>query len=64
MLDLVNKMGSSNEGRTTAIAFVLDKHNAGITLLKQDSSGDFQSIQTQETTQANGTKTYTSIPCN
>ncbi|MBP4141152.1 hypothetical protein J3S90_04980 [Flavobacterium sp. P4023] len=64
MLDLVNKMGSSNEGRTTAIAFVLDKHNSGITLLKQDSSGNFQSIKTQETTQANGTKTYTSIPCN
>jgi len=64
MLSLVDNLGSSIEGRTTAMAFVLDKYNAGITLLKQDSSGDFKPIKTQETTQLNGSKTYTSIPCN
>jgi len=64
MLNLVDNLGSSIEGRTTAMAFVLDKYNAGITLLKQDGSGDFKPIKTQETTQLNGSKTYTSIPCN
>lgn len=60
---LVTPMGSSIEGRTTAIAFVLDKHNAGITLLKQDSTGNFNPIKTEETIQ-NGTTTYTPKPCN
>jgi hypothetical protein len=63
MQDLVDEMGSSVEGRTTAMAFVLDKYNAGITLLKQDSAGNFNSIKTEETIQ-NGTKTYTPKPCN
>ncbi|MNE48984.1 hypothetical protein D3C80_1434760 [compost metagenome] len=63
MLDLVNIMGSSIEGRTRAMAFVLDKYNSGITLLKQDSSGQFNPIKTQETIQ-NGIKTYTNKPCN
>lgn len=57
-------MGYNNDGLTRAIAFVLDKYNAGITLLKQDSSGEFNPIKTKETTQPNGSKTYTSIPCN
>lgn len=57
-------MGYGNEGRTTAIAFILDKYSAGITLLKQDSSGKFNPIKTQETTQSNGIKTYNTIPCN
>ena len=56
-------MGYGNEGRTTAIAFILDKYSAGITLLKQDSSGKFNPIKTQETTQSNGIKTYNTIPC-
>jgi hypothetical protein len=54
---------SARSGRTTAIAFVLDKHNAGITLLKQDSTGNFNPIKTEETIQ-NGTTTYTPKPCN
>ncbi|MBC5839665.1 hypothetical protein [Flavobacterium muglaense] len=57
-------MGYGNEGRTTAIAFILDKYSAGITLLKQDNSGKFNPIKTQETTQSNGIKTYNTIPCN
>jgi hypothetical protein len=61
---LVTPMGSTIEGRTQAIAFVLDKYNAGITLLKQNSNGEFNPIKTQETTQSDGTKTYTKIPCN
>ncbi|MBC5839667.1 hypothetical protein [Flavobacterium muglaense] len=64
MLDLVGIMGSSLTGRTTAIASMLDKYNAGITLLKQDSFGDFNPIKTRETTQGDGTKTYNTIPCN
>jgi hypothetical protein len=45
------------------MAFILDKYSAGITLLKQDSSGNFSPIRTEETTQ-NGVKTYTPKPCN
>jgi len=61
--DLKKVMGYSNEGRTNAIAFVLDKFNAGISLLKQDSSGNFIPIKPVETLQ-NSTVTYTSKPCN
>ena len=60
---LKDGMGYSTEGRTNAIAFVLDKYNAGMKLLKQDINGDFNPIQTEE--KVNGTiKTYTPIPCN
>ena len=60
---LVTPMGSSVEGRTTAMGFILDKYDAGITLLKQDSNGNFNPIKTEETIQ-NGVKTYTPKPCN
>ncbi|MCD0476180.1 hypothetical protein LPB87_17440, partial [Flavobacterium sp. EDS] len=59
-----SKLGESNEVRTMAIASVLDKYNAGITLMRQDSDGQFNPIKVQETTQPDGTKTYTKIPCN
>ncbi|MDR7208167.1 hypothetical protein [Flavobacterium piscis] len=59
---LVTPMGSSVEARTTAMAFVLDKYNAGIMLLKQDVRGDFKPLKTEETVQ-NGVKTYTPKPC-
>jgi hypothetical protein len=62
--DLVTYMGSTIEGKTEAIAFVLNKLNAGISILKQDSSGKFNPIQIKETTNTNGSKTYTSTPCN
>ncbi|TDE06661.1 hypothetical protein [Flavobacterium hiemivividum] len=62
--DLVTPMGSSIDGKTEAIAFVLDKYNAGITLLKRDSDGEFKPIKPQETTHPDGSKTYTSTPCN
>lgn len=61
--DLVTYMGSTIEGRTSAIAFILDKYNAGITLLKQNSNGNFNFINTEEVTQ-NGIKTYILKPCN
>jgi hypothetical protein len=61
--DLKPDMGYGTEGRTTAMAFILDKYKAGITLLKQDSEGNFNPIKTEETIQ-NGTKTYTKKPCN
>lgn len=57
-------LGESNESRTAAISLVLDKYNAGITLMKQDNSGNFNRIKIQETTMADGSKKYTTIPCN
>lgn len=64
LLALVNVMGSSVEGKTNAIAFTLDKFKSGITLLKQEHSGEFKPINFKEITQANGSKSYNSIPCN
>lgn len=56
--------GSTITGRTDALAFILNKYNAGITLLKQDSSGNFNPIIITETTNPDGSKTYSSTPCN
>jgi hypothetical protein len=53
---------SSTEGKTQAISIILDKYNSGITLLKQDSIGNFNAIKMEETIQ-NGITTYTTKPC-
>jgi|GEM_PF-1235517 len=45
-----------------AMAFVLDKYNSGIALLKQDGNGNFKRLRTQENT-ANGNTTYSSNNC-
>lgn len=58
-IDLVkSKIGNSNESRTAAISSILDKYNSGITLLKLDSSGNFNRVKIQETTMPDGSKTY------
>ncbi|GEM_PF-1410289 len=62
--DLVTTFGSTNSGKTEAMSVILNKYNAGISLMKQDPSGDFKPINTKEVVQPNGTKTYNSIPCN
>lgn len=46
-----------------AMAFVLDKYNSGIALLKQDSNGNFKRIVTTETVQPDGSKIYTKNNC-
>lgn len=57
--------GSTIIGRTQAMAFILNKYNAGITILKQDdSSGNFEPIIIKEITNPDGSKSYTLIPCN
>lgn len=61
---LVILIGYDKDGRTKAIAFILDKYNAGITILKQNSNANFTAIKTRETIQQDGTKIYTSVPCN
>lgn len=62
--DIKTTFGESNEARTTAMALILDKNNSGITLMKQDSSGQFKPFKTKETTNADGSKTFSSVPCN
>ena len=62
--DIRFRLGESNESRTAAISLVLDNHNSGITLMKQDSSGNFNRVKIQEATLADGSKRYTLIPCN
>lgn len=46
----------------TTMAFVLDKYNSGMALLKQDGNGNFKRLRTQENT-ANGNTTYTANNC-
>ncbi|RUT69589.1 hypothetical protein D0817_15565 [Flavobacterium cupreum] len=62
--DVKTKFGESNEARTMVIALVLDNNNAGITLMKQDSSGKFNRIKIQQTTNSDGSKTFSAVPCN
>jgi hypothetical protein len=61
--DLKPYMGYSMEDKITAMGFVLNKHNAGITLLKQDIFGTFNPLMTNEITQPDGTKTYSPKNC-
>lgn len=59
-----DKLGESNEGRTKGIALVLDNNNAGITLMKQDNDGNFKRIKIQQTTNSDGSVTFSPAPCN
>lgn len=46
-----------------SFAFILSKYNAGVALLKQDTDGNFKRLNTEEITDSNGSKTYTSNNC-
>lgn len=46
-----------------AMAYILDKYNTGIVLLKQDSNGNFKRLKTDEAT-VNGNTIYTAQNCN
>jgi hypothetical protein len=45
-----------------AMAYVLSKYNTGFALLKQDASGNFKRLRTDETT-AHGHTTYAANNC-
>ncbi|CAA9202605.1 hypothetical protein FLACOL7796_04368 [Flavobacterium collinsii] len=62
--NFVTTFGSSIDGRTEAMSVILNKYNAGVTLMKQDSEGQFKPFNTKESILPNGNKSYTSIPCN
>jgi hypothetical protein len=62
--DEINRMKQlGNATDEMAIAFILDKYNTGIALLKQNANGDFKRVNTIEYTDANGVKTYTTNTC-
>jgi hypothetical protein len=46
-----------------AMAFILEKYNAGVALLKQDEKGNFMRINTKEATDPNGLKIYVAENC-
>lgn len=46
-----------------AIAFILEKYNTGVALLKQDSSGNFKRLNTREIIDADGNKSYIADNC-
>lgn len=58
--EMVQAYGATDE---MAMAFILEKYNAGIALLKQDSSGNFKRLGTEETVDQDGNKTYTPHNC-
>lgn len=62
--DLVNDLGSSVEGRTMAISYVLHQYTYGITILKQQSNGEFTPIEVEKSKKPDGSKIYTLTPCN
>ncbi len=61
---LKKQLGESVEGKMEAVSFILDKYASGITILKQDSDGNYKPFIMNETVNPDGTKTYTLIPCN
>jgi hypothetical protein len=64
IVDEINMMkGFNGVSEEAAMAFILDKYNTGIALLKQDSSGNFKRLITIENIDANGNKTYTTSNC-
>lgn len=66
--DIVDEMGEMEGwgGATLemAIAFILEKYNAGISLLKKTNNGSFKKLKTSEEIDSNGNKTYRSNNCN
>lgn len=58
--DIFNVWGSTQE---IAMAFILDKYNSGVALLKQDSAGNFHKLGATVSTDSKGNKTYTSHNC-
>lgn len=62
--ELVTTFGSTIDGKTEAMSVILNKYDAGVSLMKQDSSGQFKPINVKESVLPNGSKTYISIPCN
>ena len=58
--EIIQLGGASSE---IATAFILDKYNAGVALLKQDNDGNFIRFVTTENVDANGNKTYTANNC-
>lgn len=61
--DLVTDMGSSVEGKTLAISYVLHQYTYGITILKQQSNGVFVPLEVEKYKKPDGSKTYTLAPC-
>jgi hypothetical protein len=46
-----------------ALAFILEKYNVGVALLKQDDRGIFKRLITKEISYANGLKKYVANNC-
>lgn len=46
-----------------ALAFILEKYNAGVALLKQDDRGSFKRLNTKEIVYSNGLKKYVAHNC-
>ncbi|WP_264551734.1 hypothetical protein [Flavobacterium sp. N2038] len=63
MQDLVTNMGSSVDGRTRAMAYILTKYASGLTIMKQDNNQNFVPYKT-EMTIPNGERIYTPKFCN
>ncbi|WP_264537696.1 hypothetical protein [Flavobacterium sp. N1736] len=59
-IDFINsQIGNSIDSKTASISSVLDKYNAGITLMKLESNGKFNRIKIVK----NADGSYSSVPC-
>jgi len=52
-----------NGTQEMALAYILDKYNAGVALTKMDSNGNFKKLGTIETVNPDGTRTYYQNNC-
>jgi hypothetical protein len=62
MVDYREKTGESVKGKTDALVIMLDNHNSGISILKKDSTGNYEKITIKQTV-TNGIKTFQYINC-
>jgi hypothetical protein len=62
-----DKMGYSIEGKTMAMSYIIHQYIYiyiyGITILKQQSNGEFKAIEVQKSKNADGSDSYSLTPC-
>ncbi|WP_316635445.1 hypothetical protein [uncultured Flavobacterium sp.] len=64
MQRLVTYTGSSIEGKTMAMSYVLHQYTYGFTILKQQTNGEFKAIEVEKSKNPDGSEIYTLTPCN
>ncbi|MBD0726725.1 hypothetical protein B6A10_16275, partial [Flavobacterium sp. L1I52] len=61
--DLKDYFGFDLSGRTNALAYILQKYDAGLQILKEDDMGNYDAITVRIKENLDGSKTYEFINC-